>query len=121
MTPPPPFPHCNTKLTILLTLKLQQITRPRLAIQKTLENQVLFGVESGVFRQKKVLKRVSIRVSMLVFGQIRVGLEFVLSVSKILGYHYQASTRLRLQSFGSRHDNEPRVGTPLRRNLVGNA
>ena len=55
---------------------------------------------------------------MLVFGQIQVGLEFVLCVSTILGYHYRALTRLRLQSFGIRLDNEPRVGTPLRRYLL---
>ena len=41
-----------------------------------------------VFRLKKVLTQVSIHVSMLVFGLIRVGLEFVLPVSTISGYHY---------------------------------
>ena len=77
-------------------------------------------VSNNVFRQKKVLTRVSICVSMLVFGQIRVGLEFALHVSTILGYNYQALTWLRLQSFGIRLDNEPRVGTPLRGYLVKN-
>ena len=55
---------------------------------------------------------------MLVFHQIQVGLEFLLRVSMILGYHYRASTWLRLQSLGIRLDNEPRYGTLLRRNLV---
>ena len=54
---------------------------------------------------------------MLVFGQIQVRLESVLRVSTILGYHYQALTRLRLQSFVIRLNNEPRVETPLRPNL----
>ena len=54
---------------------------------------------------------------MLVFGQIRVGLDFVLCVSTILGYHYRASSRLRLESFGICLDNKPRVRTPLRRYL----
>ena len=66
-----------------------------------------------LFRWKKVLTQVSIRVSMLVFGQIQVGLEFVLCVSTILGYHYRASTRLKLQSFGIRLNNEPQVETPF--------
>ena len=55
---------------------------------------------------------------MLVLGQIRVGLEFVLCVSTILSYHYRASTWLRLQSFGICLDNEPRVETPFCENLV---
>ena len=61
-----------------------------------------------LFRWKKVLTQVSIRVSMLVFGQIQVEL------STILGYHYRALTRLRLQSFGIHLDNEAQVGTLLR-------
>ena len=36
----------------------------------------------------------------------------------ILQFSYSASTRLRLQSFDVRLDNEPRVGTPLRRYLT---
>ena len=56
-----------------------------------------FWVQYLIFRRKKVLTQVSIPVSMLVFGQIWVMQEFVLCVSTILGYHYRASTRLRLQ------------------------
>ena len=40
-------------------------------------------------------------------------------MNTILGYHYRASTQLRTQSFDIRLKNEPRVGTPIRHNLIG--
>ena len=40
-------------------------------------------------------------------------------LNTILGFQYRASTRLRLQTFKIRLENESRVGTPLRRNLDG--
>ena len=41
----------------------------------------------------------------------------VVRVSMILSYGYQASTQLRLQDFDIHLENEPRVGTPIRRVL----
>ena len=38
-------------------------------------------------------------------------------VSTILSY--RASTQFRLQDFDIRIENKPRVGTPIRRNLIG--
>ena len=49
---------------------------------------------------------------------LRTRLKFVLRVNTILGYHYQALTRLRSQGFDNRLDSKPRVGTPNRRSLL---
>ena len=54
---------------------------------------------------------------MLVFRQIRVGLELVVRVSTILGNCYRASTRLRYQRLEVRHEDEPLVRTLIRQNL----
>ena len=55
----------------------------------------------------------------MVFEQVRTGLVFVLRLNTILGFQYRALTRLRLQTFKTRLENESRVGTPIRRNLFG--
>ena len=48
----------------------------------------------------------------------RLLIKFVLRLNTILGFQYRASTRLRLQVFKTQFENESRVGTPIRQNLV---
>ena len=55
---------------------------------------------------------------MVVFGSLWTGLVFVVRVNTILGYLYWPSTRLRSQNFDNGLQNESRVDTPIRRNLV---
>ena len=55
---------------------------------------------------------------MLVFGQIQIRLEIGIRLTTILGFQYRAWTQLRYQWFGNRLDNEPRIGTPIRRSLL---
>ena len=43
----------------------------------------------------------------------------MLRVDKILGYHYQTSTRLSNQKFETRLEKEPGVGTPILQYLSG--
>ena len=54
----------------------------------------------------------------MIFERIRNRLLFVLQLKTILGFQYQASTQLRLQTFKTRLENESRVGTLIRRNLL---
>ena len=55
---------------------------------------------------------------LLVFDHFRTGLVFVLCENTILGFQNRASTRLMAQTFKIRLDNQSRVGTPLRQNLI---
>ena len=48
---------------------------------------------------------------MLVFGQIWISKKSGVCVTTILGFQYQASTRLRYQWFENHLDDEPRIGT----------
>ena len=63
---------------------------------KELDKVSLFenNLEIGVFRLKKVLTRINIRVSMLVFGQIQIRLEIGIGETTILGFQCRASTGL---------------------------
>ena len=54
----------------------------------------------------------------VIFERVRTGLVIVLGLTTILGFKYRASTQLRLQTFKTRLENESRVSTPIRRNLV---
>ena len=45
----------------------------------------------------------------------------MLRLNSIFGFKYRASTRPRLQAFKIRLENESRVGTPIRRNLLNMA
>ena len=89
-------------------------------LKKTLNNRVLFGVEyyhssTSIYRRSGNKSR---PVLTLVFDHFQTGLVFVLCVNTILEFQNQASTRLRAQTFKISLDNESRVGTPLRRNLL---
>ena len=54
----------------------------------------------------------------MVFQRFQTGLVFVLRLNTIFGFKYRALTRPRLQAFKIRLENESRVGTPIRQNLV---
>ena len=56
------------------------------------------------------------RVEYLYFGRLW---QLLVELSQFKPKYDSALTRLRLQSFGIYLDDEPRVGTPLCRNLVG--
>ena len=108
-------------------LKFRRITRPRFATQKKLGIRLLFGykyrAELGVmnklaFWEKIVITLISIRVWTTIFERLRTGLIFVVRLNTILGFRYRASTGLRSQTFKTQLENESRVGTPIRRNLV---
>ena len=75
--------------------------------------------EYSRFLGKKVITRISIRVWAMIFEQLQTGLVFVIRLNTILGFRYRASTRPRQQTFMIWLENESRVGTPIRRNLVG--
>ena len=55
----------------------------------------------------------------MILEQLGTGLVFVLRLNTILGFQYRGSTQPRLQTFKIRLENESRVGTPIRRNLLG--
>ena len=59
----------------------------------------------------------SVLVCLVIFERFPSGLVFVLQLNMILGFQYQASTRLRSQNLMICLENESRVGTPIRRNL----
>ena len=54
----------------------------------------------------------------MIFERVQTGLVLVLRLNTILGFQYRASTRPSLQTFKTRLENESRVGTPIRQNLV---
>ena len=60
----------------------------------------------------------SYEVKMWVFGQLRTGLVIVMHVSTIIIYQYQGSPQQRLQQIDIRLENESRVGTSIRQNLL---
>ena len=70
---------------------------------------------------KKVLTRINIRVSMLVFVQIQIRLEIGIHVTMILGFQYWALIWLGCQWFRNYLDDEPRIGTSIRRSLQHSA
>ena len=59
-----------------------------------------------------VFTQILIRVSIVLFKQIRTGSEFNIPVNANLGYQYRASIRLRHQRFKIRLDNESQIGDP---------
>ena len=54
----------------------------------------------------------------MIFKRVPTGLVFVLRLNTILGFQYRASTRPRLQTFKTQLENESRVSTPIRQNLM---
>ena len=76
----------------------------------------LFVLQYTVISSSNYLtsKRISKQIRQI---EIRVGLGFMLRVSAVLGYHYQALTRLGYQGFENRLDDKPRVRTSICQSL----
>ena len=111
----------STKNSLICTYDHEKILkkfnpRVRRQVNQTSANN-LTGCRYSKITQNSAFTGVSIRVSMVVCMYIWVGLEFVLCMSTILGYHYRASTRLRYQRFDNHLDDKPRVRTLIHRSL----
>ena len=106
-----------------LCIKFRRITRTRFAIRKkTQYSTIIRGWISNQIRgynsTRVIFESERIRVWTMIFEQVQTVLVFVLRLNMIFGFQYRASTRLRLQTFKIRLENESQVGTPLRLNLL---